>query len=116
MYKYFILILLLPVFVGCNFNGSSSYKNEVCSLSVINNDTLTACKDGQILLYSPERWGTGDTQSSIIYSAYVCDFDYPILYSTGALSCVYKRRYDAEKDIQKTNDNQADNKSQNSDK
>lgn len=86
-------IALVLGLLGCKDEGVS-YKNEVCKADMtIFGGVEPKCKDGQIFLFQPNRWG--NAQIPIIVATYFCDFNAPIVHNESSVSCVYKRRYDA---------------------
>ena len=97
MKKYIFLVAILGFTMsGCLDNAKSSYKNEVCVASFELLSGVSKCKDGQVLSFQPQRWG--NEQLPIIVSTYYCDFNYPIVQNKAGVTCVYKRRFNAEED------------------
>lgn len=52
-----------------------------------NDDEAVKCQPGQIALFIPQSWG--NEQLPIIYAAKYCDFNFPIVHTNGAVSCVF---------------------------
>jgi hypothetical protein len=62
-----------------------SQPSKLCAFS--NDDEAVKCQPGQIALYVPNSWG--NEQLPIIYAAKYCDFNFPIVHTNGAVSCVF---------------------------
>lgn len=52
-------------------------------------DEATKCQSGQISLFLPSRWG--NEQLPVIVAAQYCDFNFPVVHTNGAVSCVFYR-------------------------
>lgn len=53
-------------------------------------DAKASCKEGQILLFRPARWG--NEQLPITVSSVFCDFNHPIVWNDGGVTCVFTTR------------------------
>lgn len=101
-FKGILATFVLLTITACNDEQSATYKNEVCVADLkLYAVGETNCKDGQIFFFKPERWG--NEQMPIEIATYFCDFNFPIVYNKGGVSCVYKRKYDMQKPIQENN-------------
>lgn len=62
--------------------------DRVCHIEASTN-AAKKCKHGDILLFVPTRNSSGNTKESIILASLVCDYNFGILQSYEALSCVF---------------------------
>lgn len=65
--------------------ASPSNASKLCAFA--NDDIATKCQSGQIALFVPDSWG--NEQYPVIYAAKYCDFNFPIVHTNGAVSCVF---------------------------
>lgn len=59
--------------------------SKLCVFS--DDDGTSKCQAGQIALFVPKSWG--NEQFPIIYAAKYCDFNFPVVHTNGAVSCVF---------------------------
>ncbi|MBA6292236.1 hypothetical protein H4J58_01130 [Colwellia sp. MB3u-70] len=59
---------------------------KLCTVSDASKAYLN-CSDGDIVLFTPERWG--NEQFPIKIAAYICNFDKPIVHNKSAVACVF---------------------------
>jgi hypothetical protein len=59
---------------------------QLCAVSE-GNEAIATCREGQIFLFRPSRWG--NEQLPVTVAAVFCNFNHPIVYNNGAVSCVY---------------------------
>jgi hypothetical protein len=64
---------------------ASENASKLCAFS--NDDEAKKCVAGQIALFVPQSWG--NEQFPIIYAAKYCDFNFPVVHTNGAVSCVF---------------------------
>ena len=62
-----------------------SESSKLCAFA--NDDEAANCHSGQVSIYLPNSWG--NEQLPIIYAAKYCDFNFPIVHTNGAVSCVF---------------------------
>jgi len=65
--------------------AAPSNASKLCAFA--NDDIATKCQSGQIALFVPNSWG--NEQYPVIYAAKYCDFNFPIVHTNGAVSCVF---------------------------
>lgn len=57
------------------------------------NEAIQSCKEGQLVSVLPNRWGS--EQFPLVIASVVCDFDHPVVHTTGGVVCVFtKKRWD----------------------
>lgn len=64
-------------------------QDKLCAVQS-GDDAKASCKEGQILLFRPARWG--NEQLPITVSSVFCDFNHPIVWNNGGVSCVFTSR------------------------
>jgi hypothetical protein len=50
-------------------------------------DVKDHCQEGQLAWFMPPRWG--NEQLPIVFTAAVCDFRHPIVWTNGGVACIY---------------------------
>ncbi len=102
MKKKIVFIVLLGILsIGCVDSQIKPYKNEVCVADIsIFTGVEPPCKEGQVFSFLPQRWG--NEQNPILVSTYFCDFNFPIVQNKAGVTCVYKRRFNIEDEVEKT--------------
>ena len=63
----------------------TSQSSELCAFA--DDDEAAICQPGQVALFVPNSWG--NEQLPIIYAAKYCDFNFPIVHTNGAVTCVF---------------------------
>mgnify|MGYP005853447161 CR=1 FL=1 len=88
--KVFILsgVLSNPVLTqAAIFGGDKALKqNNLCNVTTPQ-EIMSQCTDGDILLYTPDVFG--NEQLPINVAGFMCDFNYPIVWNIGGVSCVF---------------------------
>ena len=63
--------------------------NSLCEAkTIVMEDVVTACSEGQRVLFRPEK--RGSEELSVIFAAQYCNPEYAVALTNGAVSCVFK--------------------------
>lgn len=75
---------------GCvDSAAAKSYnRDSICIVDNWGDGPLESCQDGDVVLWKPGSWG--NEQMPVVAAAMMCDFSMPIVYTTGAVTCVYR--------------------------
>ena len=65
-------------------------QSSVCIIDRIPSDKPPPCKEGQLLLFSPNIWG--NEKMPIVVATFLCDFRYPIIHNTAGVGCIFTGR------------------------
>jgi len=60
---------------------------HICQVADFGIRVLDVCKDGDLLVFLPARWG--NEQIPIVAAAQFCDFRQTVVYNNGGLVCVF---------------------------
>ena len=71
---------------GCNTGQKSTFK-KICVVEKNLKEAFEKCHDGDIVLFIPRVYGS--EQTPVIFAGIVCNYNYPVVYTTGGVSCVF---------------------------
>lgn len=87
-----VFVLPVNVFAGGIF-GSELKQNHACQVSTTDG-LISSCKDGDVLIFTPNIFG--NEQMPVKIAGLVCDFQHPIVYNEGGVSCIFTSKRKAQ--------------------
>ena len=85
-----------------NENQESKEDKPVLCVIKSEDDDVSQCEDGQLLVFLPNSWG--NDQLPIEVAALYCDFDHSVVYNNGGVVCKFdKKRWEKLVEIAKKN-------------
>lgn len=61
-------------------------QDTLCSVSSPD-EAVAQCQEGDVLLYTPPMFG--NEQLPVTIAGYMCDFNHPIVWNVGGVSCIF---------------------------
>lgn len=86
MKKLALLLLCLPLTANAMWGKGELKQESVCQVSEVE-EMVDSCKDGDILLFTPSIFG--NEQLPVNIAGYACNFEHPIVWNKGGVSCVF---------------------------
>ncbi len=84
----FVSALALPPGAGA-LGGRGGGADNLCSVASAD-EAMKACAPGDLMLFRPPTWG--NAQLPVAIAALFCDFDRSVVWTEGAVACVFRRR------------------------
>jgi hypothetical protein len=87
-----LLVAVSVVLCGCLEKSGTESKSislsqdSLCLFSEFG-DAKTKCKNGQVAVFAPSRWG--NEQLPIYAASNFCDYRYTIVQNSGGVSCIF---------------------------
>ena len=84
MKKVTLILLAILGLTGCN-QDTQIDQSKIC---VVNTDAeAKQCKDGEMILFKPGRWG--NEQLPLNIAAAYCDFNHEVMFNNSGVICVF---------------------------
>ncbi|MBD3776381.1 MAG: hypothetical protein IE920_04510 [Thiotrichales bacterium] len=86
-YRFFAIIALLPLTSQAAIFGNDKLKQDTMCIVSSGQEMTKKCKEGDVLFFQPSVFG--NEQLPINIAAYACNFQYPIVWNKGGVTCIF---------------------------